>query len=221
LIEGRIASDLKQNLEAIREYVESRTRERAKVKVVPTVVPTAIVPPPPIVIEEVMQNTSNEIVMEQASIDPRDLKSVQGVEKFNILDDSPLTDSIGSKTSSDTNEIQDSVAIIPQTIAVDSSRNISTTSEVTLSDSVESSKPFSFRRMIKNAIGLDLNAWTDVSQSEDSSKNEGKSSPPETNTSTIVKDNMTVEALYLSNVALTKRVEALEKEISQIRTLLK
>jgi len=39
----------------------------------------------------VMQNTSNESVMEQASIDPRDLISVQKVDKFNILDDAPLS----------------------------------------------------------------------------------------------------------------------------------
>jgi hypothetical protein len=34
LIEGRIASDLKQNLEAIREYVESKAQERTKLKAV-------------------------------------------------------------------------------------------------------------------------------------------------------------------------------------------
>jgi len=85
LIEGRIASDLKQNLEAIREYVESKARERTKLKAVSIPSP-AIVSPPSVVIEEVMQNTSNESVMEQASIDPRDLISVQKVDKFNILD---------------------------------------------------------------------------------------------------------------------------------------
>jgi hypothetical protein len=84
---------------------------------------------------------------------------------------------------------------------------------------------FSFLRLIKNAIGLDLNAWADGSDI-DSPKNQDLDMDQSVilnanATADVSNDAVTLEALYASNIALSKRVEALEKELSFIRTLLK
>lgn len=209
LIEGRIASDLKQNLEAIREYVETRSRE--KTKQIPAVVRdnSVSVAPSPAKIEDVMQGTTPSIAVSQAVTDYKLLEPILN-NKINIFQDS--LEKNEAKLSDNSSE-----SVAKSLDAADLQQDCD-------EPVAEVVKPFSFRRMIKNAIGLDLNAWMEGGQDADPDNEDDTDSDDQTS-KTIepieresLKEVITLEMLYSNSKKLESRIEALEKELQQLRS---
>jgi hypothetical protein len=209
LIEGRIASDLKQNLEAIREFVEAARAKKMKAlasssktaksnqlaEVKPAVIPIVSQP-------AVATTTVEEDVYEHAT-------------DQTYLQDFGEPEATSKSSSEAIWEASSPSGISMESAAVQREESNDLTVPAETLEATAPTKPFSFRRMIKSTLGIDMMS-SSSSSNEDSSTTLGIVPVASASSS---RDEIAAE-LVKSNQELSKRVYVLEQELAKVKEIL-